>query len=133
MGVVERSASVVFAEGRQIQLVEKVEEVDAQIQFGTFTPEEGHGCRLGKTGINRLIARSPEGIAMQERWPNCASVKVRKTNGILAERSRTRASTGRASDNPRELAMVGLEGVGAEVTLGPAEVRGYKSRAQVSG
>src|SRR5258705_3865230 len=76
MGVVERSADVVFAEGLQVQLVEKVEEVDAQIELGVFAFEERHGRGFSKAGINGLVARSPKSIAVQERRTNNTPIEV---------------------------------------------------------
>jgi len=135
MGVVEGGAAIVFAERRQVQLVEKVEEVDAQIQLGTLAPEEGHGRGFGKTGIKGLVAWSAEGIAMQEWRASSATVKIGKANvsrtkGLAGSRA---DATAGLCDNPGELAVIGLECVGAEVILCAAEVRGYESRAQGSG
>jgi hypothetical protein len=52
MRVVERSAAVVFPEGLQVQLVEKIEEIDTQIQLGTFALEKWNGRGFYKTCVN---------------------------------------------------------------------------------
>ncbi len=135
MGVVERSAAVVFAEGLQVQLVEKVEEVDAQIQLGVFAFEERYGRRFSKAGVNGLVAWSPEGIAMQKRGTSSTTIKIGKADVSRTKRlagSRADAAAG-LGDNPGELTVIGLERVGAEVAVSSAKVRGYESRTEGSG
>ena len=77
VGVVERRTPVVLPEGCQVQLVEQVEEVDAQVQLGTFAFEERNRCGFHKAGVNGLVPWAPEGIAMQERWTCSTPIKVR--------------------------------------------------------
>jgi len=48
MGIVERGAAIVFAKWLQVQFVEQVEEVDAQIQLGALALEKGTGVDLAK-------------------------------------------------------------------------------------
>ena len=124
MGVVERGAAVVFAEGLQVQLVEQVEEVDAQIQLGAFTFEERHGRGFSKAGINGLVARSPEGVAVQERRTSGATIKIGIADVPWAKRlsGRRADATACLGDNPRELTVIGLECVGL---LFPADRLGH--------
>lgn len=77
---VEGCAGVVLPERNQVQFVEKVEQIDTQVQLGTLTLEKGHGRRFDETHVNPLVARTTERIAMNERRPDSASIKVRKAN-----------------------------------------------------
>src|SRR5882672_8988194 len=116
MRIVERGAAIVFAKWLQVQFVEQVEEVDAQIQLGALALEEGHRRGFSKASVDGLVPRSPEGISVEEWGTNNTSIKVGKADIPWAKRrgrhpGRWRRRAVPTGDNSRELTVIGLEGV----------------------
>src|SRR5882762_4445463 len=135
MGIVERGAAIVFAKWLQVQLVEQVEEVDAQIQLGTLALEEGHRRGFSKASVDGLVPRSPEGISVEEWGTNNTSVKIGKSDVSRTKRLAGSGADATAAlgDDPWELTVVSLECVGAEIILCTAEVRGHESGTKGAG
>ena len=60
MRIVDGHIVGIARERNQIELVEEVKEIGAQVQLRIFTSEEGYGRGLGQTHVNRLKSRPAE-------------------------------------------------------------------------
>src|SRR5882762_3928158 len=123
--IVDGHVARVTSERDQVQLVEKVEEIGAQVQLGRFAPEKGHRRGFDKTHVKRLVARAAERIAVNERRDFRADIEI--------WRSCNRAHlwvTIVTGDDVREVAIDLPEAISAEVASSVAEVGRWERGAE---
>ena len=111
----------------QVQLVEEVECIDAEVQLGRFVPEKGHRRGFFKAHVKCLIARAAERIAVNERRDFRADIEVWRS--CYRALQWVTIPTG---DNVGEVAIDLPEAIGAEVASSVAEVGRRERRAEAA-
>src|SRR5438552_4076731 len=123
--IVDGHVAGVTSERGQVQLVEEVEKIGAEVQLGRFTFEKGHRRGFGKAHVNRLVPRAAERIAVNKRRACRADIEVGRSSDWAI-----RCGAVSTGDDAWEVAIGLLEGVRAVVASSFAEVCRRESRAE---
>ena len=143
MNIVNCGVAIASRKWNQIQFIENVEEISAEVQLSLFTLEKRYSRGLYEAHVDALVPWAAEGIAMDERRALRADIKVRRAraftghrivalrryhlNGVVRIRIRHQISL---ADEAWKIAVGRLKGIVAVIATSFARVRCRQRRAE---